>query len=102
VLDHDDQGEVALRALVSELGKRDVQGVLIEGGPTLAWSAVRDDVVDRLVFYLAPVLLGGADAPGVLGGEGFAPVDAARRLSEPVVERIGPDLKVVADVHGHR
>ena len=37
------------RSLVDELGKRDVQGVLIEGGATLAWSAVRDGVVDRVV-----------------------------------------------------
>lgn len=102
VLDHDDRDEVSLRALVSELGKRDVQAVMIEGGPTLAWSAVRDDVVDRFVLYLAPILLGGAGAPGVLGGEGFAPVGAARRLATAVVEPVGPDLKVVADVHGHR
>ena len=40
VVEHDDVG-VGLTALMADLGKRDVQGVLLEGGPTLAWSAVR-------------------------------------------------------------
>lgn len=98
-----DGGEdVSLPALVGELGKRDVQGVLLEGGPTLAWSAVRDGVVDQLVLYLAPSLVGGRDAAGWLAGEGFAPIDRARPLEIVAVERVGPDLKVVADVHRDR
>ena len=40
------------------LGKRDVQDVLLEGGATLAWSFVRDRLVDRVVLYLAPKLIG--------------------------------------------
>ncbi|MFL5736735.1 MAG: bifunctional diaminohydroxyphosphoribosylaminopyrimidine deaminase/5-amino-6-(5-phosphoribosylamino)uracil reductase RibD, partial [Actinomycetota bacterium] len=56
-------GSVSIAALVEALGKRDVQQLLIEGGPTLAWSAVEEAVVDRLVLYLAPKLLGGVDAP---------------------------------------
>ena len=101
VLDRDAAGAVALRRLVEELGKRDIQGVLIEGGATLAWSAVREGVVDRVVAYVAPLLVGG-DGPTMLGGEGFAPIGAAQRLGPLTVESIGDDLKVVADVHGHR
>ena len=56
-------GGVALRALLDHLGKRDVQGLLVEGGATLAWSFVRDDLVDRVVTYLAPKMLGGATSP---------------------------------------
>jgi diaminohydroxyphosphoribosylaminopyrimidine deaminase/5-amino-6-(5-phosphoribosylamino)uracil reductase len=93
---------VSLPALVSDLGKRDVQGVLIEGGPTLAWSAVDDRLVDRIVLYLAPRLIGGGDAPTVLEGRGFAPVANALPLAIRSVERIGPDIKVEADVHRYR
>jgi diaminohydroxyphosphoribosylaminopyrimidine deaminase/5-amino-6-(5-phosphoribosylamino)uracil reductase len=93
---------VSLMALVEELGKRDVQGVLLEGGPTLAWSAVRDGIVDQLVLYLAPMLVGGRDAAGWLGGEGFAPIARARGVEVVTVERLGWDLKVVADVHRDR
>jgi diaminohydroxyphosphoribosylaminopyrimidine deaminase/5-amino-6-(5-phosphoribosylamino)uracil reductase len=89
----DENGSVSLRAIIESLGKREVQDLLLEGGPTLAWSAVRQGVVDRLVLYLAPKLIGGG-APGVLEGPGIS------TISE--VGGIGRDLKVVADVHGDR
>jgi diaminohydroxyphosphoribosylaminopyrimidine deaminase/5-amino-6-(5-phosphoribosylamino)uracil reductase len=100
VLDRDATGGVDLEGLLHALGKRDVQGVLIEGGATLAWSFVRDQLVDRVVMYLAPKILGGAAASGVVTGGGFAPVDQALPLEFERVERIGPDLKVEARVHG--
>jgi len=95
-------GGVPLAELMAHLGKRDVQSVLLEGGPTLAFSAARDGVVDRLVLFWAPKLLGGSGAPGVLAGEGFAPVGDAVDLEIVSVERVGPDLKVEADVHRDR
>jgi diaminohydroxyphosphoribosylaminopyrimidine deaminase/5-amino-6-(5-phosphoribosylamino)uracil reductase len=79
-----------------------VQGVLMEGGPTLAWSAIRDGVVDQVVVYLAPMLIGGHEATGWLAGSGFAPVGRAARVDLVSVERLGGDLKVVADVHRDR
>lgn len=100
--DGNGSGVVSLPALVEELGKRDVQGVLLEGGPTLAWNAVDDGVVDQLVLYLAPMLVGGRDATGWLAGEGFAPIGRARGVELVTVERVGRDLKVVADVHRDR
>jgi diaminohydroxyphosphoribosylaminopyrimidine deaminase/5-amino-6-(5-phosphoribosylamino)uracil reductase len=79
-----------------------VQGLLVESGARLAWAFVGAGVVDRLVVYLAPKLIGGEHGAGVVGGEGFMPVDAALTLAFERVERIGPDLKVVARVHRHR
>jgi diaminohydroxyphosphoribosylaminopyrimidine deaminase/5-amino-6-(5-phosphoribosylamino)uracil reductase len=100
LVDADPAGGVSPAALVRELGKRDVQGALLEGGATLAWSFLRDDVIDRVVHYLAPSIIGGAGATGVVAGAGFVPVDAARRVSFARIERVGPDLRVEADVHG--
>jgi len=102
VLEHDSAGGVSLGALLDHLGKRDVQGVLVEGGATLAWSFVRDGLVDRVVLYIAPKLLGGAAAPGIVMGEGFSPVDEAMGLDFERVEHVGPDLRVEADVHRDR
>jgi diaminohydroxyphosphoribosylaminopyrimidine deaminase / 5-amino-6-(5-phosphoribosylamino)uracil reductase len=101
VVETDGEG-VGLTALMSDLGKRDVQGVLLEGGPTLAWSAVEERLVDTIVLYLSPKLLGGRDAPTVLEGRGFAPIGQALRLRIRSVERVGEDLRVEADVHGDR
>jgi diaminohydroxyphosphoribosylaminopyrimidine deaminase / 5-amino-6-(5-phosphoribosylamino)uracil reductase len=95
-------GRVPLRSLFGHLGKRDVQSVLLEGGPTLAWSAVREGMVDRMALFMAPKLLGGERSPGVLGGEGFAPVGEALPVRITEIMRIGDDLMVEADVYGHR
>jgi diaminohydroxyphosphoribosylaminopyrimidine deaminase/5-amino-6-(5-phosphoribosylamino)uracil reductase len=96
-----DPGEdrVRLDRLFEELGKRDVQHVLLEGGPTLAWECVRQGIVDKVVLFLAPKLLGGAGAPGVLMGSGSPTVDQALDLDVAEVESVGPDLKVTAYVH---
>ncbi len=94
------EGEgVPLDRLFTDLGKRDVQSVLLEGGPTLAWSALEEGVVDMVVVYLAPKLIGGEHAPTVLGGVGFAPIGRARALRIRAFDLVGEDLKVEADVH---
>ena len=95
-------GGVPLTQLLSDLGKRDVQGVLLEGGPTLAWSMVEDRAVDKVVVYLAPKLIGGQDAPGVLGGRGFAPIAQAMQLCIASFDLVGEDLRVEAHVHRDR
>jgi diaminohydroxyphosphoribosylaminopyrimidine deaminase/5-amino-6-(5-phosphoribosylamino)uracil reductase len=97
------EGErVPIGELVADLGKRDVQGILLEGGPTLAFSAVEEGIVDKVIVYLAPRLIGGTDAPGVLAGRGFAPIANALRLRVRSFDRIGDDLRVEADVHRDR
>jgi len=102
VVEADETGGVSPFGLLRELGKRDVQGALLEGGATLAWSFVRDGAVDRIIQYVAPMVLAGASAPGAVGGAGFAPVDAGLRLSIVDVGQVGPDLRVEADVHRDR
>jgi diaminohydroxyphosphoribosylaminopyrimidine deaminase/5-amino-6-(5-phosphoribosylamino)uracil reductase len=102
VLEADGSGGVSPTALVAALGKRDVQGVLLEGGATLAWSFVRDGAIDRIVQYIAPVIVGGVAAHGVVSGTGFAPIEHAQRVSYRRIDRVGPDLRVEADVHRDR
>ncbi len=102
VLDRDATAGVSIDALLEALGKRDVQGVLVEGGSTLAWSFLRDRLVDRIVAYVAPKVIGGAGAPGVVAGAGFAPIEAALQVEFDRIDRIGPDLRVEAHVHRDR
>jgi diaminohydroxyphosphoribosylaminopyrimidine deaminase / 5-amino-6-(5-phosphoribosylamino)uracil reductase len=102
VLDRDVAGAVSLRALIESLGKRDVQGVLVEGGATLAWSLARDGLIDEVVLYVAPKLIGGDGARGVIAGGGFAPVAQALDLTFHSADRIGPDVRLEAHVHRDR
>lgn len=99
VIDAGTDGRVPLGRLLAILGKRDVQGVLVEGGATLAWSLVSDGLVDKVVVYTAPLLIGGTGAPGALGGEGFPGVDAAFPLDLSAVVRLGRDVRMEAYVH---
>jgi diaminohydroxyphosphoribosylaminopyrimidine deaminase/5-amino-6-(5-phosphoribosylamino)uracil reductase len=103
VVVYEPEGDVVpLPTLVADLGKRDVQGVLLEGGPTLAFAAVEDGLVDTIVVYLAPKLIGGDEAPTVLGGRGFAPIANAIPLRIRSYDLVGDDLRVEADVHRDR
>lgn len=102
VLDEARDGLISLDRLMRELGKRDLQHVLVEGGPTLAWEMVERAVVDEIVFYFAPVLVGGEGAPSMLMGDGTPSIGEGRSVSIREVSRVGSDIKVVADVHGDR
>lgn len=84
--------------VVAALAARDARHLLVEGGPTLATAFLRAGLVDDVVAYVAPVLLGaGAAAVGDLG---VATIEDARRLVPRAVERLGPDVVVVAEVTG--
>ena len=87
-------GRVDLRALLKELGERDVRSVLVEGGAALAGSMLDDRLVDRVVFVMAPLLIGGARATSALGGKGADDIGDAVRLADVRVRRIGEDLVV--------
>ena len=86
---------VDLDDLVRALGERGVLELLVEGGPRLQASLWAAGLADRLVWYLAPLAMGGKDAPGLLDG-GAATLADARRLRLASVDRLGDDLRVVA------
>lgn len=74
---------------------RGVRHVLLECGPTLAGAFVDAGLVDRVVAYLAPALLGGR-APGILGGVGAETITDALRLHLDDVTTVGGDVRIEA------
>lgn len=84
-----------LDALLAALHERGVRSVLLEGGPTLAGSFLAEGLVDRVVAYVAPVLIGGGGAPA-LAGPGARSIGEARRLRLDEVTRLGSDVRLVA------
>ncbi|WP_327045087.1 bifunctional diaminohydroxyphosphoribosylaminopyrimidine deaminase/5-amino-6-(5-phosphoribosylamino)uracil reductase RibD [Microbispora sp. NBC_01189] len=87
------QGGIDLHALLAELHGRRIVSVLVEGGPTLAGAFLREGLVDRVVGYLAPALLGAGAA--ALGPAGVSTITEIHRLEFASVTPVGPDLKVV-------
>ncbi len=85
---------VNLAALQAELGRREITSVLVEGGGGLLGSLFDEGLVDRVVGFVAPVVIGGADALSPVGGIGAARMADAVRLSGARVERVGGDVVV--------
>lgn len=81
-------------ALLAALHGRGVRSVLLEGGPTLAGAFIAAGVVDKVVGYLAPVLLGAG--PAALADAGITTIAQALRLDVTETVRIGPDLRITA------
>ena len=88
-------GRLDPHAVLGVLHDRGIVHVLLEGGPTVAMSFVHEDLVDRVVAYLAPMLIGGGGFPA-LGGEGAPSIDKAWPFRIDEVTRVGADLRVVA------
>lgn len=92
------RGEVAFDAILDRLGKAGVTSVLIEGGGRVNGMALRAGAVDRMIFYIAPKLLCGEDAKGVVAGRSIQLLSEAVRLDHLKVRRIGEDIRIEADV----
>ena len=88
----DESGKVDLRALMNELGRREINELHVEAGFKLNGSLLRAGVVDELLLYLAPCLLGPA--------QGLARLPVLEHLSDRLafrfheVEQVGPDLRL--------
>ncbi|MBO8141259.1 MAG: bifunctional diaminohydroxyphosphoribosylaminopyrimidine deaminase/5-amino-6-(5-phosphoribosylamino)uracil reductase RibD [Firmicutes bacterium] len=90
----DQDGRVSLPALMSELSRQGVAGVLLEGGATLNGAMIAQGLVDKVMFFLAPLLIGGRSAPGAIGDPGAQVLEEAPRLSDVTFEPCGADLLV--------
>jgi len=90
----DEPGRVA-QALTA-LGERDVQSLLLEGGPRLAGAFLDAGEIDQMLAFVAPVLAGGGEARSVLEGRGADSIADARRALTVEVERIGDDTCISA------
>ena len=82
----------SLEKVLRDLGEKEITSVLIEGGGDLLGQAFANQLVDKVQFYLAPILTGGP-VPAV-GGKGAAATACGARLRELRYERIGSDLCV--------
>lgn len=85
-------GRVDLAALMADLFTRGRRHVLLEGGPRLAAAALDAQLVDDVVSYLAPIVLGAG--PAAVEGGSVATLADAHRLELRDVTRFGPDVRL--------
>lgn len=86
-------GRVCLESLLRELGKREINDVLVEAGPVLNGALLAAGLVDELVVYQAPLVMG-ADARGMFAGQSVETMSAVTELEISDVRHVGPDLRV--------
>ena len=92
-------GRVPLRRLFQTLRQRyGVRSILLEGGGELIGSALEARLVDRVVWFVAPMIIGGRLTPSAVGGTGIQRLPQAIRLDALRVRRVGKDLMIEATV----
>ena len=91
-----------MRALMLELGQRGVTSVLIEGGGATLASAFEADVVDKVMFFVAPKIIGGAEAVSAVEGQGAARLADAVQLTAMKTRKVGCDILIEAYVNRKR
>ena len=84
-------GRVHLPPLLAELGRRDVVSLVVEGGGMLLGSLFDAGLVDKVYAFIAPSIIGGAEAASPVEGKGAARMADAWRLERTDLRRMGPD-----------
>jgi len=88
----DAQGRSNLHFLTCELAKREVSQLLVEGGPTVIASFLREELVDQIVVYIAPKILGCSGSVAIT--EAMAGLTEAVGLHHVEIERFGDDVRL--------
>lgn len=92
------QGQIDLAAALAALAQRDIMHVLLEGGGCLLGSAFDQALVDHVAVFIAPKIVGGAEAPSPLKGLGLARMQDALQLQQMHSRLIGEDLLIEGEL----
>lgn len=87
-------GKIDLIDLMEKLGRLSVDSILLEGGAAVNDSAFSQDLVDKIILYIAPKIIGGETAKTFVGGNGIVSLEQAHRIRIESMERIGEDMKI--------
>jgi len=88
------EGMVDLESLLKALGEREITSVLVESGGILLGSLFDHHLVDKVIAFIAPIIIGGKEAKTAVCGEGVVRVADSIRLQRVKVERFDGDLMV--------
>jgi diaminohydroxyphosphoribosylaminopyrimidine deaminase/5-amino-6-(5-phosphoribosylamino)uracil reductase len=89
-------GRISIREMLSVLGRRGLSSLLVEGGAEVHGSFLMEKQLDKLVLFIAPLLIGGRQAKGMVGGGGITRISEALRFKEMKVKSLKGDIFVEA------
>jgi diaminohydroxyphosphoribosylaminopyrimidine deaminase/5-amino-6-(5-phosphoribosylamino)uracil reductase len=88
--------DVDLDALLADLYKRGIQSLIVEGGSNVLSEFIRRGLWQKMIVFIAPMVVGGSEPPSIFGGEGVARLVDAYGFRFDGVEMVGVDVMVTA------
>ena len=89
-----ERAEIDLAELLVVLGRRQVTSVLVEGGNKLFGSLFDRGLVDKVLAFVSPIIIGGDQAKSAVGGQGVGKVAEALCLSQARTSEFGDDVLI--------
>ncbi|MGL4876415.1 MAG: bifunctional diaminohydroxyphosphoribosylaminopyrimidine deaminase/5-amino-6-(5-phosphoribosylamino)uracil reductase RibD [Clostridium sp.] len=94
ILTKEKNGQVDLKELIEKLGEMGIDSILLEGGGTLNYSALKEGIVNKVMYYVAPIILGGSISKTSVEGEGVALINEGFKLENLSTRSIGQDILI--------
>lgn len=89
-------GHVDLKLLLYQLGEIGIDSILLEGGGELNFSMMKNQLVDKVIFFIAPKFVGGRNAKTPLEGDGFSQIKESIQLKNIEMKKIEEDIFITA------
>jgi len=86
------ENQVNIKLLIKILSKRKIKTILLEGGGTINWEFIKNNLVDEFFITITPFIIGGKDAITLVQGEGFDKITKSHKLRLNVIKRLENDL----------
>ena len=80
--------------MMKKLAGMGITNILVEGGGMLIGSLFDEGLVDKIMFFISPKIIGGKDAIGAVMGQGVSRVERALKLKDITLRRLGEDLLI--------
>lgn len=90
----DEEGGRNLLAVLERLAERSLQSLLVEGGANVAGTFLDSGLVNKITFFIAPMIIGGRDATPAVAGKGVERIADALRLREVETREIAGDMEI--------
>lgn len=88
---------ILVRDVLKHLATKQITSLLVEGGSEVHASFIKERAFQQIIFYVAPILIGGKKAFPVIGGSGANFICEGTKLTFQSITQIGPDIKIIAN-----
>ncbi|MCX8022381.1 MAG: bifunctional diaminohydroxyphosphoribosylaminopyrimidine deaminase/5-amino-6-(5-phosphoribosylamino)uracil reductase RibD [Syntrophorhabdaceae bacterium] len=95
----DENNRVDLRSVCEELYRREILSILVEGGGETNSSILKEGLLDKIIIFYAPIIIGGKNALNIIGGRGIDFLKDAHKIDITSVKRFKEDICVEGYVH---